>query len=133
MGHLADHEAGETAFIVSGGSERAGKILTRVVLEPAQQGGLWDALVGKFKAMPWGDLLEVLRHASLRDALEEIRRELEGPLAVEDIVGQLLQEAADAQLERQRIRRRVVDRIALRDQLILDKFQGEILVERVFR
>jgi ABC-type multidrug transport system ATPase subunit len=36
-----------------------------------------------------------------------------------------MQEAADAAFERHRIRRKVVDRIALRDQPILDKFQGE--------
>lgn len=35
-------------------------------------------------------------------------------------------EAATWELERQRVRRKVVDRIALRDQPILDKFQGEI-------
>ena len=39
---------------------------------------------------------------------------------------QLLQEAVAADFERNRIRRKVVDRIALRDQPILDKFQGEI-------
>src|SRR5690606_10187462 len=44
----------------------------------------------------------------------------------EDILGQLQEQAAAVELERQRIRRRVVDRIALRDQPILDKFQGEI-------
>ncbi len=96
------------------------------MFNPTLHDGLWDALVKKFEAMPWGDVLEMLRHESLRQALEEIKRGRIGPLADEDILGSLLQEAANVEFERQRIRRKVVDRIALRDQPILDKFQGEI-------
>jgi hypothetical protein len=137
LGRLAEYEAGETAYIEVPGGEREGRILKRTVLTPAQQDGVWDALIGIFETMPWGDVLDLLRHESLRRALEEIKREQAGPLAVEDILGHILKEAADAALERHRIRRKVVDRIALRDQPILDKFQGAIfrlpLVARVIR
>jgi hypothetical protein len=122
LGRLAEHEVGDSAFV--GGRE--GSIVKRTVFRPAQQDGLWDALVNKFEAMPWGDVLEMLRQESLRQALEGIKRRRAGPLADEDILGRILQEAADAEFERHRIRRKVVDRIALRDQPILDKFQGEI-------
>lgn len=126
LGRLAEYEAGDSASVEIGGRRREGHILRRTVFHPAQRDGLWDALVKKFEAMPWGDVLEILRHESLREALEEVRRGRAGPPAEEDILGRLLLEAADAEFERQRIRRKVVDRIALRDQPILDKFQGEI-------
>jgi hypothetical protein len=122
LGRLAEHEAGDSAFV----GAREGCIVKRIVFHPTQHDGFWDALVKKFEAMPWGDLLEMLRHESLRQAPEEIKRGRAGPLAVEDIVGYFIQEAADAEFERHRFRRKVVDRIALRDQPILDKFQGEI-------
>lgn len=122
LGRLAEHEAGDSAFV--GGRE--GCIVKRSVFHPVQRDGLWDALVKKFEAMPWGDVLEMLRHESLQQALEEIKQGRAGPLADEDILGRLMKEAAHAAFERNRIRRKVVDRIALRDQPILDKFQGEI-------
>jgi hypothetical protein len=122
LGRLAEHEAGDSAIFAG----REGSIVKRTVFRPTQQDGLWDALVKKFEAMPWGDVLEMLRQESLRQALEGIKGRRAGPLADEDILGRLMQEAADAAFERHRIRRKVVDRIALRDQPILDKFQGEI-------
>lgn len=122
LGRLAEHEAGESAVV----GKREGRILKRTVFRPTQQQGLWDVLVKRFEAMPWGDLLEMFRQESLREALKGIRVRWAGPLPDEDILGRLMQEAADAALERHRIRRKVVDRIALRDQPILDKFQGEI-------
>jgi len=126
LGRLAEYEAGDTAIVRLPERQRMGRILKRAVFHPAQRKGLWDALVRKFEAEPWGDVLEILRHESLRDVVKEIRRGRPGPLAEEDILGRLEQEAAQAELERYRLRRKVVDRIALRDQPILDKFQGEI-------
>jgi UvrD-like helicase C-terminal domain len=122
LGRLAEHEAGETV-VVNG---RKGRIVKRSVINPIRHDRLWDARVRRFESMPWGDVLEALRHESIRQVLEAIRRGRGGPLADEDILGQLQQEALAADSERHRIRRRVVDRIALRDQPILDKFQGEI-------
>ena len=122
LGRLAEHEAGDSASVRG----REGSIVKRTVFSPTQQDGVWDALVRKFEAMPWGDLLEMLRQESLRQAMEGIKLGRVGPPAEEDILGRLMQEAADAAFERHRIRRKVVDRIALRDQPILDKFQGEI-------
>lgn len=126
LGALAEHEAGEIAVISVGDHERRGYVLKRVVLSPEQQEGIWDALVRQFEATPGGDLLTVLRHDSLRKALEGIRADRAGPLEIEDVLGRLAKDAADAEFERHRVRRKVVDRIALRDQPILNKFQGEI-------
>ena len=126
LGRLAEFEAGEDVDLEIRGQEKHARILRRTVLLPEQQNGIWDALVRRFETTPWGDILELLRHESLRQAMDELTRDSAGPLPLEDIVGHLFQEAADDALERQRIRRKVVDRIALRDQPILDKFQGEI-------
>ena len=124
IGHLAEYEAGETASIVLGGRERTARILARAVVEPKQYGPEWDALVRNFERTPWGEALDLLRHESLRKALDAMRKTDVVP--AEDIVGRLLQEAAGIQQELQRIRRKVVDRIALRDRPILNKFQGAI-------
>lgn len=119
LGRLAEHEAGDKV-VVKG---REGLIVKRSVFSPTSRDGLWDVLVRIFETMPRGDVLDALGHESLRKVLEEIKR---GRLADEDILGLLEQEAAAAELERNRVRRKVVDRIALRDQPILDKFQGEV-------
>ena len=96
------------------------------LLAPKRKEGRWDALVSDFGIVPWGDVLRLLGHESLRDAVAAIVRDLKGPVSVEDVVGQLMREAADATSQRLRMRRKVVDRIALRDRPILDKFQGQI-------
>ena len=119
LGRLAEHEAGETVVI----NGRKAFIIKRSVFAPYTRNGAWDATVRRFESVPWGDILESIKHESLRQFLESIRQ---GRVSEEDILGQILQEAIAADLERNRIRRKVVDRIALRDQPILDKFQGEI-------
>jgi hypothetical protein len=126
LGQLAEYEAGETANIDVNGQARTGRILKRVLLAPKRKEGQWDALVGDFGIVPWGDVLRLLGHESLRDAIAAIVRDLTGPVSVEDVVGQLMRQAADAASQRLRIRRKVVDRIALRDRPILDKFQGQV-------
>jgi hypothetical protein len=123
LGHLAEYEAGETATIEVRGRERTARILKRVVLGPRERSSDWDALVHDFEAAPWGTLLALLAHESLRQALGLLRQE---DAAAEDVIGRLLQGAADTQLERQKGRRRAIDRIALRDRPILNKFQGAI-------
>jgi hypothetical protein len=97
-----------------------------VLLAPKRKEGQWDALVGDFGIVPWGDVLRLFDREYLRDAIAAIVRDLRGPVSVEDVVGQLMREAAESASERLRIRRKVVDRIALRDRPILDKFQGQI-------
>ena len=125
LGRLAEYEAGETAYIFVGGREREARILRRAVFSPRRLKGQWDARVGYFEADPWGDLLDLLRGEWLRQALANFREE-PADADVEDLVGRLREEEASAVSERLRLRRKVVDRIALRDQPILNKFQGEI-------
>jgi hypothetical protein len=123
LGHLAEHEAGETVTLYVRGRKRTAHILTRTVWSPREQSAGWDAQVDDFESAPWGALLALLKHDSLRQALELLR---EGDVAAEDILGRILQRAAEAQSDRQHSRRRAIDRIALRDRPILNKFQGAI-------
>lgn len=123
LGHLAEHEAGETVTLDVRNRERTARILKRTVWSPREQSGGWDALVDDFESTPWGALHQLLKQDSLRQALKLLR---EGDVSAEDILGQILQQAADAQSDRQRNRRRTIDRIALRDRPILNKFQGAI-------
>jgi hypothetical protein len=126
LGHLAEFEAGETATITVNGRTRTGQIVQRVLLTPMRKEGHWDALVGDFEVVPWCDVLRALGHQYLRAAITKILRDLKGPVPIEDVVGHLMREAAEAASEQLRIRRKVVDRIALRDRPTLNKFQGEI-------
>ncbi len=80
------------------GRTRTGRILKHVLLAPKRKEGQWDALVDDFGMVPWGDLLRLLGHESLRGAIAAIVRDLQGPASVEDVVGLLMREAADAAL-----------------------------------
>jgi hypothetical protein len=126
LGALAEYEAGEVATIEINGTEREARVLKRVVLSPQKRERLWDAILDNFEISDWGEILELLRAESLRVGLETLKRRISGPAEVEDIVGRLLAEAAEADAERGRLRRKVVERIALRDRPVLDRFQGEI-------
>jgi hypothetical protein len=68
LGALAE-QSGDIAYIHVGGRDREGRILKRTVIDPTHHHGLWDALASEFEAMPWGDVLELLRGTSLRALL----------------------------------------------------------------
>ena len=104
LGALAECKAGDTVSIEVPGRTRKGRILKRVELTPTTSEGLRDALVDDFRIVPWGNVLQFLPHQSLRHAIAAFGRESDGPAAVEDLVGQLMQEAAAAAAERGRIR-----------------------------
>lgn len=126
LGALAEYEAGETATIEINGVARKARVLKRVVLSPQMREGLWDAILANFETEDWGQIIEFLRAESLRQGLDALLGRVSGLPEAEDIVGRLLAEAADSEAERGRLRRKVVERISLRDRPILDRFQGEI-------
>ncbi|MCP1810911.1 DNA polymerase III delta prime subunit, partial [Bradyrhizobium japonicum] len=126
LGALAEYEAGETVIIEINGVDHKARIVRRAIVTPQMREGLWDAVLANFEIRNWGEILELLRAESLRIGLDGLKRKLAGPTEIEDIVGRLLAEAAEADAERGRLRRKVVDRIALRDRPVLNKFQGEV-------
>ncbi|MEH2565219.1 hypothetical protein V1289_004846 [Bradyrhizobium sp. AZCC 2289] len=126
LGAIAEFDAGEIADITVNGRERKGRILKKTVLSPKLQEAIWDALIASFEIAGWGTVSEIVRADSLREALESIKAQLEGAGVDDDIVGGLMKQIGEIHAERSRARRKVVERIALRDQPILNRFQGEV-------
>lgn len=125
LGALAEYELGEIATIELKGEERQARILDRVVLSPQVNEGVWDAILSNFEAQGWGEIVELLHAETLRVGTEALKRRISAPSEIEDIVG-LIAGGADSEAERGRLRRKVVERIALRDRPVLDRLQGEI-------
>ncbi|MHC2432712.1 ATP-binding domain-containing protein [Bradyrhizobium sp. USDA 4451] len=126
LGAIAEFDAGEIAEITTKGRDRKGRILKKTVLSPKLQETIWDAVINSFDIADWGTVSEITRSDSLRKAIQSITTRLGGPGVLDDVVGELMKQIAEAQAERSRTRRKVVERIALRDQPILNRFQGEI-------
>jgi hypothetical protein len=126
LGAIAEFDAGEIVEITSNGRVRKGRILKKTVLSPKLQETIWDAVIASFEIAGMGSVSEMSRSDSLRKAIQSISARLAGSEAADDMVALLMKQIADVQAERSRTRRKVVERIALRDQPILNKFQGEI-------
>ena len=126
LGALAEHEVGETATIETPGGDREALILERSIFSPENSGGLWDASLSNFEIEKFGEIAELLLAKFLRIGLSKLSPRDAEPIEIEDIVGRSRADAAAKQDEQKRLRRKVVERIALRDRPVLDKFQGEI-------
>lgn len=121
IGRLAEFGAGDSATILIDRRRREAVILERVRLRPARRDGQWDALDDSFEFEPWSVAIE-----SVRQFLEQLGRPLISVEDIPDVLGELLQQDAEAELVRETLRRGVIEHIALRDQPILDRYQGEI-------
>lgn len=120
VGRLAEFEVGEIVPVHIAGREREASIEERVTLRPARREGEWDALDDYFEFDTWTVALE-----SIRRYLTEVG----GPAALEevpDLLGAILGDAQEASVVLERLRRGVIDHIGLRDQPILDRYQGEV-------
>lgn len=117
LGRLAEFPAGETTTVTTGGRVRQARVHERVQLRPEHRDDEWDALDNRLEFSQWHAVLESLRAALVQLIPgEEVR----------DLVSALRQEALDEELARSNLRRKVIDRISLRDQPILNQYQGEI-------
>lgn len=116
VGRLAEHEPGELATVRLRGTERTARITERQQWRPRQTAGLWDAEDCAFELQTWQAVI-----TSIRRFIEEAQRPaVEAPL---EAIYAAAERAENVLLER---RRRAIDRIALRDQPILDRHQGEV-------
>lgn len=115
LGRLSELDPGDTGII----DHREYELLERVHLRPEQR-DTWDALDDQFEFAGWNASL-----ASLRRFLETV---LGRPLEAdeEDLVARLREEDDVARVAHEGLRRRVIERMALRDQPTLDKHQGEV-------
>jgi hypothetical protein len=121
LGRLAEFDAGDVTSVFLGRRKREAHIVERVLIRPDRLDGEWDALDDSFDFFTWRAALD-----SIRRFLREVGREPGGLTEELDLLGPLLRADATLRLMRQTARRKAIERMALRDQPILDRYQGEI-------
>ena len=121
LGRLAEIPAGEEEVIRLPLGRREALVRCRLLVHPKLDDLGWDAVENTF------DLLD---HAvgvdSIRRLLEHARRSEVSAAAVVDYLAEILAEDEARQLFFDQRRRNTVDRMALRDQPILDQYQGSV-------
>ncbi|MEK7764128.1 MAG: ATP-binding domain-containing protein [Nitrospirota bacterium] len=121
VGRLAELAVGDYEVIeLSRGNEREAHILERATFQPLRDGEGWDASNNDLAFRNWNRAL-----ISMRRFIREIGRagiSIDG----KELIERVLAKAAEEEIVRNNIRRQTIDRIALRDQAILDAHQGEI-------
>ena len=121
IGRLAELSVGDhEVFELPRGNEREAHILERATFQPLLDGDGWDTSNNDLAFRDWNRAL-----VSLRRFIREIGR---ADLSVDgiELIERVLAKAAEEEIVRNSIRRQTIDRIALRDQAILDAHQGEI-------
>ena len=121
LGRVAEFTAGDSTVLSVGGRSREIIIQNRVQLHPERKDAQWDAVNDTFEFEAWNVILE-----SVRAFLEQLGQPAVLVEDVPDVLGALLEQDAEANIVRQTLRRGVIEHIALRDQPILDRYQGEI-------
>jgi Cdc6-like AAA superfamily ATPase len=122
LGRLAEHTPGDTVDLpLPDGRQTHVKtftVLERVLLRPVRHPQGWDGRDDRISA---ADIIVTLD--SLRDFLAQLEAAKAAP---SDLLGALLAEVRAAAAVREGVRRHVIDRMSLRDQPVLDRYQGEI-------
>jgi hypothetical protein len=121
FGRLAEAKAGDRVTLQTPGGTRKAFVHERVPLRPSRSAGVLDGIDDSIEFEQWSLALE-----SLIQFITEVAERPPVEEEVPDLVGALLQQGAAARLVLEKMRRRVVERMSLRDQPVLDKFQGEI-------
>lgn len=116
LGRIAELDIGDFHSYVVKGLRHEYRVAERVDLRPELR-EQWDAI----------DVAFALE--TFRSDVDSLRRFLDGlgrTIGEDDLIAQLEAEEAEHRAALERQRRRVIQRMALRDQPTLDKFQGEI-------
>ena len=121
LGRLAESEAGQHVTIHTPGGVRKGFVKERVRLRPGVVDGAWDGLDDSLEFEQWSVALD-----SLRRFLADVDQLRLTEDEAADLLDTLLQQGREASLVRDHLKRRVVDRMSLRDQPILDRYQGDV-------
>lgn len=117
LGRLAEHEPGEMVTARIADKEHTGKIIERQKWFPIHPDNLWDAKDCEYEVEAWQEVVTSVRHF-----VENIQQPtMDAPLL--DAIYASAEKEEKAHSERYR---RAIIRIALRDQPILDRHQGEI-------
>lgn len=124
LGRVVEFRGGEYFTVRIPRGQREGRVLERAVFRPERRGAVdsWDACDDQLDL----DRLR-LQVASLRAVLRElVPDEPEVDEDGLDFLEEVLQEAAREDNVWEGRRRRVVERMSLRDQAVLDQYQGEV-------
>lgn len=121
IGRLAELKPGESITIKIGHRVREAHIQERVELHPKRCEEQWDTVDNRFEFE-----LSSIPIESVLLFLQQLDRPSVGIGDIPDVLGVLFQQEMEAKLIREKLRRGVIERIALRDQPILDRYQGEI-------
>jgi len=117
FGRLAECPAGESIKVKLPNQQKSYTILERARIRPCKEERGWDGLDDQIEA------------SNLRVEIESLLNflsQLAATISPEDYYGTLLDEAKAAKVIREGIRRGIVQRMSLRDQPTLDRYQGEI-------
>lgn len=120
LGRLAEISAGDSETLVLPRGRRQATIRERIQLHPRWGDLGWDSRNSEAEFTDWELVIDSLRRLIDREA----RRRGAPPEA--DFVAQVFAEEEARSLYADHQRRHTIDRIALRDQPILDQFQGAI-------
>ena len=120
LGRLAEIPAGETEEIVLPGGRRLAEIGERIQLHPRSDDAGWDSRDSDAEFVEWQVVIE-----SLRRLIERAAR-TRGAGAEVDYLAQVFAEEESRTLFAEQRRRKTVDRMTLRDQPILDQYQGAV-------
>lgn len=123
LGRLAELRPGSSYTLRSAsGTLQQVTVEERVRLQPVPTAGAWDATDSSFEMVDWQVVL-----ASLKRLLEQDGLQLDlDDATLPDLLGSLLQQGLESQLLREKARRTLIESISLRDQPILDAFQGAV-------
>jgi hypothetical protein len=120
LGRLAELSAGDTEEIALPNARRSASIRERFLLHPTQDESGWDSRDTEAEFTDWRVVI-----ASLRKLIARAARAREVAPEV-DFMAQLMAEEEARSLFAQEGRRRTIDRMELRDQPVLDQFQGAV-------
>jgi hypothetical protein len=121
LGRVAELPPGSAVSTAFAGHPGRAVVEQRVRLRPDVSTGEWDALENSFGFEDWTVAIE-----SVRQFIAELERVGVEPEDVPDVLGALLRQGAEDALAQDRRRRQAIQRIALRDQPILDQHQGDV-------
>lgn len=122
LGRLAEFETGdEKVPIRIGNRKRSVSILERVTLNPRFLSGEWDALDDYFDFYSWDFEIDSIRRFIKQHLPPSVQVDDEIP----DVLSLLLDDQDDHDIQ-DRTKRRVIEHMSLRDQPILDRYQGKI-------
>ncbi|MBK5294880.1 MAG: hypothetical protein JJE04_24780 [Acidobacteriia bacterium] len=118
LGRLAEIPAGEEETIALPIGRREALVRCRLLIHPRLEDSGWDAVDNAFELFD-----HVIGVDSIRRLIEHARR---AAVPIVDYLAEILAEDEAKQLFFDQRRRKTVDRMALRDQPILDQFQGSV-------